>query len=203
MTETFELSNAMKSAMFSMASMVNVTADNYLETEEQCLDLFNEITNKIERLTHESSNRSTENSPNIKKDKFNEEKVLSKKAKTLEDELRVSLQSFDNLNLLKSKSETLLKKVNKEKQQRQVLEKFIESQNKKISLLVTHIEKLMKTLKIESNKNMRSLETNRQFKTEEANLHSKLNKQTKIIATQNRFLYDFHSIYINYLFFVL
>jgi hypothetical protein len=108
------------------------------------------------------------------------------KAKTLEDELRLSLQSMDNLQMLKNKNANLFKKLNSEKQQRSVLEKFVESQNKKIKLLILHIEKLMKTLKIESNKTMRSLETNRQLKLEEANLQMKIEKQVKIIAAQNK-----------------
>jgi ABC-type antimicrobial peptide transport system permease subunit len=205
--EECRLSSRMKSALYSISSQLNVDEYNNLDTEDQCLILLNKIDTALQLMKYDMKTSKFNNTNNtnltnydddgfeidldnmnISNNKYNhriENEVLVK-AKTLEDELRLSLQSMDNLQMLKNKNSNLFKKLNSEKQQRSVLEKFVESQNKKIKLLILHIEKLMKTLKIESNKTMRSLETNRHFKLEEANLQMKIEKQVKIIAAQNK-----------------
>lgn len=207
--EECRLSSRVKSALYSIASQLNVDEYNNLDTEDQCLILLNKTDTALQLMKYDNvmkksklNNTNNTNITNYDDDGFEidldninisnskyhhrvENDVLVK-AKTLEDELRLSLQSMDNLQMLKNKNSNLFKKLNSEKQQRIVLEKFVESQNKKIKLLILHIEKLMKTLKIESNKTMRSLETNRQLKLEEANLQMKIEKQVKIIAAQNK-----------------
>jgi len=204
--EECRLSSRMKSALYSISSQLNVDEYNNLDTEDQFLILLNKIDTALQLMKYDMKTSKFNNTNNtnitsyddgfeidvdnmnISNNKYHhrvENEVLVK-AKTLEDELRLSLQSMDNLQMLKNKNANLFKKLNSEKQQRSVLEKFVESQNKKIKLLILHIEKLMKTLKIESNKTMRSLETNRQLKLEEANLQMKIEKQVKIIAAQNK-----------------
>jgi hypothetical protein len=204
--EECRLSSRMKSALYSISSQLNVDEYNNLDTEDQFLILLNKIETALQLMKYDMKTSKFNNTNNtnitsyddgfeidvdnmnISNNKYHhrvENEVLVK-AKTLEDELRLSLQSMDNLQMLKNKNANLFKKLNSEKQQRSVLEKFVESQNKKIKLLILHIEKLMKTLKIESNKTMRSLETNRQLKLEEANLQMKIEKQVKIIAAQNK-----------------
>lgn len=202
------LSSRMKSALYSISSQLNVDEYNNLDTEDQCLILLNKIDTALQLMKYDMKTSKFNDANktnitnydddgfeidldnmNISDNKYHHHRVENEmlvKAKTLEDELRLSLQSMDNLQMLKNKNSILFKKLNSEKQQRSVLEKFVESQNKKIKLLILHIEKLMKTLKIESNKTMRSLETNRQLKLEEANLQMKIEKQVKIIAAQNK-----------------
>lgn len=206
--EECRLSSRVKSALYSIASQLNVDEYNNLDTEDQCLNLLNKTDTALQLMKYDmktskfNNTNNTNNTNydddgfeidldnmNISNNKYHHQRVENDvlvKAKTLEDELRLSLQSMDNLQMLKNKNSNLFKKLNSEKQQRLVLEKFVESQNKKIKLLILHIEKLMKTLKIESNKTMRSLETNRQLKLEEANLQMKIEKQVKIIAAQNK-----------------
>jgi len=206
--EECRLPSKVKSVLYSIASQLNVDEYNNLDTEDQCLSLLYKTDAALQRMKYDmkttkfnSTNNNTlydddgfeidddmniiKNNNNNNKNHRIENEVLVK-AKTLEDELRLSLQSMDNLQMLKNKNSTLFKKLNSEKQQRLVLEKFVESQNKKIKLLILHIEKLMKTLKIESNKTMRSLETNRLLKMEEASLHMKIEKQVKVVAAQNK-----------------
>jgi hypothetical protein len=206
--EECRLSSRMKSALYSISSQLNVDEYNNLDTEDQFLILLNKIETALQLMKYDMKTSKFNNTNNtnisnydddgfeidadninVSNNKYHQNRVENEvlvKAKTLEDELRLSLQSMDNLQMLKNKNANLFKKLNSEKQQRSVLEKFVESQNKKIKLLILHIEKLMKTLKIESNKTMRSLETNRQLKLEEANLQMKIEKQVKIIAAQNK-----------------
>ena len=206
--EECRLSSRMKSALYSISSQLNVDEYNNLDTEDQFLILLNKIDTALQLMKYDMKTSKFNNTNNtnisnydddgfeidadninVSNNKYHQNRVENEvlvKAKTLEDELRLSLQSMDNLQMLKNKNANLFKKLNSEKQQRSVLEKFVESQNKKIKLLILHIEKLMKTLKIESNKTMRSLETNRQLKLEEANLQMKIEKQVKIIAAQNK-----------------
>jgi hypothetical protein len=202
--EECRLSSRMKSSLYSISSQLNVDEYNNLDTEDQFLILLNKIDTALQLMKYDMKTSKFNNTNNINITSYDDdgfeidvdnmnnkyhhrvENEVLVKAKTLEDELRLSLQSMDNLQMLKNKNANLFKKLNSEKQQRSVLEKFVESQNKKIKLLILHIEKLMKTLKIESNKTMRSLETNRQLKLEEANLQMKIEKQVKIIAAQNK-----------------
>ena len=111
------------------------------------------------------------------------------KASKLEDELRISLKSIEDLDMLRKRNSKLSDKVRKEKLHREALETFVEAQNKKIGILVDHVEKLMKALKIESSKSMKASDTNRKITKEKNSLLQKIEKQDKVIATQNRYFH--------------
>jgi hypothetical protein len=100
--------------------------------------------------------------------------------------LRVSLKTFDDAATLKSKISQVQAQLRKEREQRTVFEKFIESQNKKIMILISHVDKLMKALKRESGKTIKALEGNRLLEKEVYALNQKIEKQAKVIAVQNR-----------------
>lgn len=184
--EDYSVPMTIRSELFRLASSLGIDLED-VRSEDECVQLIDRSIRSIERLKSEkkSAAKATkdENTADIG---TAQEKKLAAKAKHLEDDLRISLKTFDDPSSLKAKITHLHGQVKKEKEQRAVLEKFIETQNKKIVILVTHVDKLMKALKRESGKTIKALELNRQLEKDNYNLNQKMEKQTKVIAVQNR-----------------
>lgn len=187
--EEYKVPMTIRSELFRLASALGIDGED-VRSEEECVQLIDRSIRSVERLKSEKKSAKAaktstdENSPD---NGTAQEKKLAAKAKHLEDDLRISLKTFEDPSSLKAKITHLHGQVKKEKEQRAVLEKFIETQNKKIVILVTHVDKLMKALKRESGKTIKSLELNRQLEKENFNLSQKIEKQTKVIAIQNRY----------------
>lgn len=160
-----------------------------------------EIIRKIDRLQHQPTTNydyEYDEKEALKKKKKAEidkaENKLLKKANKLDEEIQFQITVMKEQNpepkttnkVEKLSQKKLAKNYFKEKQQKQLLQDFIEAQNKKIKVLVEHIEKLMKTLKISTNKNIKLTEEFQLLKKEETKLKEKLDKQVLIINAQNR-----------------
>lgn len=184
---------SVKSELYRLSSLLNLE-ESEVQTERDCLHLIASAIRSIERIKSEKrfdqGKSSTSRGDTIGEEGTRQEKKLAAKAKTLEDDLRVSLKTFDDAATLKSKVLQAQGQLRKEREQRHVFEKFIESQNKKIMILITHVDKLMKALKRESGKTIKSLESNRLLEKEVFALNQKIEKQSKIIAVQNRYSYS-------------
>jgi hypothetical protein len=185
--EQFTLPISIKSELFRLATTLGLDT-NDIDTEEDCLNMLNDSIRAVDRIKNDSKvlSHSTSNFHRPDPADTQHDKKLAAKAKGLEDDLRISLKTFDDAASLKSKISHLNGQVRKEKEQRAALEKFIESQNKKIMLLIAHVDKLMKALKRESGKVIRSLEANRQLEKDMFGCNNKIEKQAKVIAVQNR-----------------
>lgn len=185
--ETCNLPESIKSELLRLVSVVGIDSMD-IESESDCLYLIDHSIRAIERLQNERKEaRSSAKVDNFAREGgTKQEKKIADKAKNLEDDLRMSLKTFDDVSVLKAKVTQLMGQVKKERSQRAVLEKFIETQNKKIVILVTHVDKLMKALKRESSKTIKALELNRQQEKDTYALTTKIEKQTKVIAVQNR-----------------
>jgi len=135
-----------------------------------------------------------------------QEKALSKKSLKLQENINSELQKIihsqqeqekgssgghghggDELEMIQKQESKkmnqfnrLLTKYYREKKQNKIYEEFISTQNKKIDLLVEHIEKLMKSLKIESNKKLKILEELNVKRKEESGLQEKIAKQQRM-----------------------
>lgn len=184
---SFNMPESIKSELLRLVSVLGVY-DVDVETESDCLTLIDRSIRSVERLQseHKGSHSSHKNESYDQEGGTKREKKIAEKAKNLEDDLRISLKTFDDASVLKNKVSQLMSQVKKERNQRAVLEKFIETQNKKIIILVTHVDKLMKALKRESGKTIKALEQNRQQEKDAFGLGVKIEKQTKVIAVQNR-----------------
>lgn len=187
--ESFNLSGSIKSELLRLVSVVGIDSMD-IESESDCLYLIDHSIRAIERLQNErkEARSSSKADTVVRESGTKQEKKIADKAKSLEDDLRMSLKTFDDVGLLKAKVSQVMGQVKKERGQRAVLEKFIETQNKKIVILVTHVDKLMKALKRESGKTIKALELNRQQEKDTYALNTKIEKQTKVIAVQNRFV---------------
>jgi len=175
-----------KSELYRLSSVLNMD-DSEVQSESDCVYLIDTAIRSIERLKSEKYAESRKGSDKCGTEGGSrQEKKIATKAKNLEDDIRISLKTFDDASTLKAKISQLQGQVRKEREQRSVFEKFIESQNKKIMILITHVDKLMKALKRESSKTIKSLEANRQLEKDNFACNQKLEKQAKVIAVQNR-----------------
>lgn len=163
---------------------------------------MNEVIRKIERIQHEGNrgNKYQENDEEyLEEEKLKkqqaikkQEKQLSAKTAQLQENIHSELKKImgnpaEDMEELNKRSEKksnqfnkLLQKYYREKKQNKILEEFIETQNKKIAILAEHIEKLMRTLKIESGKKMHALEELQDKKKEESGLQETINKNARI-----------------------
>jgi hypothetical protein len=181
---------SVKSELFRLSSVLNLD-ESEVQSERDCLRLIASAIRSIERSKSEGKGDSKKALHRREpvgdvEEGTRQEKKLAAKAKLLEDDLRVSLKTFDDAATLKSKISQVQAQLRKEREQRTVFEKFIESQNKKIMILITHVDKLMKALKRESGKTIKALEGNRLLEKEVYALNQKIEKQAKVIAVQNR-----------------
>ena len=179
---------SVKSELFRLSTLLNLD-ETEVQSERDCVNMIRDSIRKIERMQSENGNVDTRSSG--KKSTGDDgttrqEKKIVAKAKSIEDDLRISLKTFDDVGTLKAKIKQLQSQHRKEREQRGVFEKFIESQNKKIMILITHVDKLMKALKRESGKTIKALEDNRQIEKQTFTLTQKIEKQAKVISVQNR-----------------
>ena len=184
MAEPFEVTMSMKTELCRLASALNVDCDNPYELSEYSFfDILESSVRAVERLKYDLETNAPKAEKVVKP--LIQKKILNK-AKTLEDELRLSLNIVEDVGALKEKNLKLMNNIKKEKEQRSILEDFIASQNKKIKLLIEHIEKLMKALKIESANKIKSCDENRALLKKQRELEEKIEKQERIMATQLR-----------------
>lgn len=115
------------------------------------------------------------------------EEKISKKAQRLEENIK---ESFKKIKPPTSDWETryrrMVNKYRKEKEERMAYEEFIKVQNKKVRVLVEHIEKLMKAIKYENGKRMQLFDDFSKFKKDNQKLQQKFEKQDRYIAAQKR-----------------
>lgn len=195
----------LKYELLSLGSQLDMgyhDIDNF--TEVECREFFNTVRREIDELKYNAASggggggggrgdmgqtgatSSFTNNSNNKHSK--KEKAILTQSKNLEEEFKISLNSMEDMAYLREKNGTLMKNNKKEKQQRIILEQFIESQNKKIQILVEHIEKLMKAIKVESQKRAKGLESNRLMQKQQQTLKERLDRQMVAINTQQRFI---------------
>ncbi len=112
---------------------------------------------------------------------------LSKKAQRLEESIK---ESFKKIKPPSSDWETryrkMVNKYRKEKDERMAYEEFIKVQNRKVRVLVDHVEKLMKAIKYENGKRMQLYDDFTNYKKNHQKLEAKFDKQNRYIAAQNR-----------------
>lgn len=160
-----------------------------LLSEDSAVDdyavVIDEATHRLERLL--ASPPSAQEVAHAKAAKLTKEdqKILSK-SKQYEDELLQSLKQIDQRDEWYEKYKRLAVKLQKQKSQQGVLEEFVQSQNKKIAVLVDHVDKLMKAVKLENTKRMKVIDDARKMQREEDALRSKIERQSKVILTQQR-----------------
>lgn len=184
MAEPFEVTTSMKTELCRLASALNVECDGPFDINEfSFFDTLEAAVRAVERLKYDLETNAPKSEKVAKP--MVQKKILTK-AKTLEDELRLSLNIVEDVGALKEKNLKLMNNIKKEKEQRSILEDFIASQNKKIKLLIEHVEKLMKAIKIESANKIKACDESRALLKKQKELEDKIEKQEKIMATQLR-----------------
>eukprot|EP01039_Chlorochromonas_danica_P001451 gene1451-1577_t len=161
------------------------TEEDYRQVIEISISLLSKQTVPLEQHPPASSSSSYPSGRLTK-----QERAIIEKSKHFEAEILQTLQQVDKKDDWYLKYKRLAGKLQKEKSQHSVLEDFIQSQNKKITVLVDHVEKLMKALKIESAKRLKIIEESRKNEKEDGALQAKIDRQQRIIATQQRALHE-------------
>jgi hypothetical protein len=163
---------------------------------------MNEIIRKVDRLQHQQTFQTEydddydekESKKKKKKAEINKkEQVLLKKASKLDEDIHFYITTMKEQNPQdqsraegKFSQQKLMKNYFKEKEQKKLLQEFVESQNKKIKVLVGHVEKLMKALKTATNKKLKLSEEYHLLQKEGEVLKQKIDKQNLIQAVQTR-----------------
>lgn len=193
MSERANISEDLQAELFRLAYFLDFDLTHADDMKDSyCVELIRAAISALEK--GQGSNEYDDDRPTTsqtkKRDKYDaKEKKLASKAKGLKDELKSSVHSIENVDHIKQRNMKLTETLRREREQKIVLDQFIESQNKKIEILADHIEKLMKAIKIESSNRMKSLECNREQRKELADLKLRLEKKQKVITRQNRYAF--------------
>lgn len=179
-----------QSELERLASALDVTCNiGDYSGEAEYLYLLDALHNKVEKLQEDlsTSKEAAQVYSKTQSAKLNkEESNFLKQSVALEQQVKQSLQEADDGVVKDSKLDRIVKKYHKEKDQRRVLETFVEVQNKKIKVLVEHVEKLVKNIKIESNKRLQQFEKQRELQGENTKSKERIEKQSSIISAQSR-----------------
>lgn len=148
---------------------------------ENSKDQIDELQAKLQRQKEASENRKGYSHSLSAK-----EQKLLKQTAAFEHEVHGEIEKADEGLGYAEKINRLHQKFQKEKDQRKVLESYTQAQNKKIKVLVDHVEKLMKAVKIESNKRIHLIDENRRLGQEQSTVQLKADKQQRINTVQHR-----------------
>ncbi|RYH24380.1 hypothetical protein EON65_16795 [archaeon] len=184
-----------------------VQLDNFLtenSQEDDYMMVLEEAISKIQRLSSSASEQAQQLEQMKTAKKSKKDHVILEKSKKVEDELLNTLQQVEGRNEWYEKYKRLGNKLKKERAQNSVLEEFVQGQNKKIAVLVDHTEKLMKALKLENTKRMKTLDETRKIQKEELTLREKIDKQARVNQAQQRYvcrhrLYLFGGIWVPFI----
>lgn len=162
--------------------------------ESEYLYFMDQLTTKVETSNNNIENlksklrqkEATSDRNNYQSNLSAKEQKLLKQTEAFEQEIHGDIEKADEGLGYAEKINRLHNKYQKEKDQRKVLESFIQAQNKKIKVLVDHVEKLMKAIKIESNKRIHLIEENRRMVNDQGAIQLRADKQQKINSLQHR-----------------
>lgn len=164
--------------------------------EAEYLHLLDKIVTTVESTKSEVEQlkevRQTENSNTHKTRRGDqlsaEEKKLLKQTEAFEANISKSIVKADEGLGYQEKINRMNQKFLKERDQRKVLETYIQAQDKKVKVLVDHVEKLMKAIKIESNKRLQVVEESRRIVREQTSVQLQAEKQQRVNATQHKYV---------------
>lgn len=134
-----------------------------------------------------SSSSSARLREQIRQQKDKEQKLL-KQTVQLEESLKNSLNNVKEKSDWQEKYKKLMNKFRREKEEKAAYEDFIKVQNKKMKVLVQHVDKLMKALKIENSKHLKAIHDYGMLKREQERTKMQMEKQTRINNAQHRYV---------------
>jgi hypothetical protein len=159
-------------------------------SENEYLYFLDEVVTKIETLqeeVHQSKQQIVTQANNSNGQRYSlEELKFLAKTQQFETNVQKTIAQAESSVGTAEKLQKLTQKYHKERDQRKTLETFVQAQNKKIQILAEHIEKLMKSIRIETNKRLRCVEENRKLTKEQNGYLVKIEKQVKIQVAQHK-----------------
>jgi len=179
---------SIKSELLRLTSALQLESQE-MESEADCLDVIAASIRAVERMKFEAKEKTSYSEHDTDQERAStaqQEKNIREKARNLEDDLRISVKSLEDTGGMKHKIKSLQEKLRKEKVRREKFVAVEEGQNKKFTVLISHMERVMKALKIESAKTVKALEVNRRMQKEAGVVQGRVEKQERVIAVQNR-----------------
>lgn len=158
----------------------------YLYFMDQLVTKTESFHDHIESLQERLNQRTNSDKSKYSSSLSTKEQKLVKQTQAFGQEVNQDIEKADEGLGYAEKINRLHQKFRKEKDQRKVLETFIQAQNKKIKVLVDHVEKLMKAIKIESNKRIQIVEETRRMSNEQSLIQLKTEKMERINTLQHR-----------------
>lgn len=175
--KTISTSPKLKTELITLANIIDIDIKDF-KSEDDINELLQNCIKYINKLKISVNEENVKKEPKVKQ-------IISK-AKQLGDELNQALYTIEDAATLKKKNKKLSENINREKEKRDVLEKYITSQNKKIELLVEHIEKLVTFLRVENTLRTKAFEANRSILKENKRISDEMEIKIKAIRTQRR-----------------
>jgi len=114
------------------------------------------------------------------------EQKLTARVDLLQEELRLALLTVEDIKALKAKAAHIMDQFIKQREFAQNCEDRQKAAEKRTDMLVAHIEKLMKCLKMEATSKIRMAEANRKERMLCYQLTKKLDEKDRKIAHQNK-----------------
>lgn len=185
----------LQSELERLASALNLDFNIGDESgEAEYLYLLDRIITKVEdgqekqeKIGRGDLKRAPKTEPSRESQTFSrEEQKLLRKTMTFESDISRSIAKADEGLGYQEKINRINMKFQKEKEQKKVLETYIKAQDKKLKVLIEHVEKLMKMIKIESSKRLRCSEENLRLQKEGAATQQRIDKQARINGAQHK-----------------
>jgi hypothetical protein len=184
--DAFNLPTAVKEELYKLASVLGLER-RQIESEKDIMAVVTLSIKRVERMKYDAHKAAAPTSaPRAPTPEAKLENKIKMKARELEENLRISLKSIGDAGAIKAKNSKLVVKVRHEKFQRAVVEKSMETYRKRMRILTHHIEKLLKALRIESAKKIKSLERVRTLEGARKALYEVIAKKNKALASQER-----------------
>ena len=168
------VSSNLRSAFYQgLKGVAGANVDEHL-SEESAINLLNDIIAR--QQTALASQRSSENKEN----------ELKERARLLKEELTLALNATQDIRSLKAKCKHLLEEVRKSKEHAIRHEESKEAAEKKVMMLVDHLERIMNVIKNESTAKIKAIEKYRVERILVFKLTQKLAKQERIVSVAQR-----------------
>lgn len=180
------MSAALRDQLLNLAEVCGVDYEyEDLDSEDFCVEFLSRCVNHLAKSSKKSTKKKKKGGKKEGDDRCSDDPI-SKKARELQNDLTMNASTLDNANVMRSKNIHLMNQIKKLQEQRTIMETFIGAQNKKMDVLIDHVEKLMKYIKTETGLRKKAYEAERDMKKVNGFLREKIEKQQQRIATEKR-----------------
>ena len=115
---------------------------------------------------------------------------MQQESENLRDELQVALLAAEDIKVLRAKVSTLVLRAREEKEEKLIIQNKHALVSGKLDMVVSHMEKLMSHLRIESKQKAKIIESRKSVRSQLFQMRAIADRQQKIISSKNRYVTD-------------